>query len=174
MTALPDGIVPDAAHLPTNPIRKDPCMIATVRHSLRLLLCLACGLAFQLQAATAKDIEGDWQLDGAATWEAMKTSPQIAAMPPEQQQAIGQMMITQMNGASTLVTSDKLISTKPDGTKEESTYKVVAIDGDKVTTESTKADGKVEKTDIVVKGDTLTLTSPSHPGMTMVMKRKTK
>lgn len=149
-------------------------MIALARHSLRLLLCLAIGLVIQLHAATAKDIQGEWLLDAAATWDAMKASPQIAAMSPEQQKMVGEMMVKQMTGSSTTVTADKLISTKPDGTKEESTYKVTAIDGDKVTTESTKADGKVEKTDIVVNGDSLTLTSPSHPGMTMVMKRKAK
>ena len=147
-------------------------MTTLARHSLRLLLCLAVGLALQLHAATAKDIQGEWLLDGAATWEAMKTSPQIAAMPPEQQKMVGEMMVKQMSGASTTVTADKLISTKPDGKLEESTYKVTKIDGDKVTTESTKADGKVEVTEITVKGDTLLLTSPSHPGMTMVMKRK--
>lgn len=147
-------------------------MTRVITRSCHLLLCLALGLALQLHAATAKDIQGEWVIDAPATWEGMKTLPQIAAMPPEQQQAVGQMMIKQLSGASTTVTADKLISTKPDGTVEESTYKVTAIDGDKVSTESTKADGKVEKTDIVVKGDTLTLTSPSHPGMTMVMKRK--
>lgn len=148
-------------------------MTTLAHHSLRLLLCLAIGLALQLHAATAKDIQGDWLLDGAATWEAMKTSPQIAAMPPEQQKMVGEMMIKQMNGATTKVTADKLISTKPDGTVEESTYKVTKTDGDKITTESTKADGKTETTEITVKGDTLHLTSPSHPGMTIVMKRKT-
>lgn len=147
-------------------------MTSLARHSLRLLLCLAIGLTLQLHAATAKDIQGDWLLDATATWEAMKTSPQIAAMPPEQQQAIGQMMIKQLDGGSTTVTADKLISIKPDGTKDESTYKVTAIEGDTVTTESTKADGKVEKTAILIKGDILNLTSPSHPGMTIVMKRK--
>ncbi len=77
-----------------------------------------------------------------------------------------------MSGASTTVTADKLISTKPDGMVEESTYKVTKTEGDKVTTESTKADGTVETTEITVTGDTLLLKSPSHPGMTIVMKRK--
>lgn len=149
-------------------------MNAIARHSIRLLLCLAVGVAIQLHAATAKDIHGDWVLDGAATWESMKTAPQIAAMPPEQQAMMGEMMIKQMTGSSTTVTADKLISIKPDGTKEESTYKVTAIDGDKITTESTKADGKVDITHITVKGDILHLTNPAMPGMTMVMKRKTK
>lgn len=149
-------------------------MTMLAHRSLRLLLCLAIGLALQLHAATAKDILGEWMLDGAATWEAMKTSPQIAAMPPEQQKMVGEMMVKQMSGASTTVTADKLISTKPDGTKEESTYKVTKTEGDKITTESTKADGKVETTEITVKGDTILLNSPSHPGMTIVMKRKAK
>ncbi|MBA3700469.1 MAG: hypothetical protein H0W78_16605 [Planctomycetes bacterium] len=147
-------------------------MNTLARHSFRLLLCLALGLALQLHAATAKDIQGEWLLDGAATWEAMKTSPQIAAMPPDQQKMVGEMMVKQMSGASTTVTADKLISTKPDGMVEESTYKVTKTEGDKVTTESTKADGTVETTEITVTGDTLLLKSPSHPGMTIVMKRK--
>ena len=149
-------------------------MTLLVNHSLRLLLCLVIGVATQLHAATAKDILGDWVLDGTATWEAMKTAPQIAAMPPEQQKMVGEMMIKQMNGASTTVTADKLISTTPDGKVEESTYKVTGIEGDKVSTESTKADGKVETTHILVNGDVLTLTNPAHPGMTLVMKRKAK
>ena len=33
-------------------------------------------------------------------------------------------------------------------------------------------EGKVEKTDITVNGDTLVLTNVSQPGMTMVLKRK--
>lgn len=147
-------------------------MNALARHSLRLLLCLAIGLVIQLHAATAKDIQGDWVVDGAATWEAMKAAPQIAAMPPEQQKMMQEMVTKQMSAMSTTVTADKLISTQPDGKLKEETYKVLGIDGDVVKTESTDAAGKVEKTDIQVKGANLILTSPEQPGMTIVLKRK--
>jgi len=147
-------------------------MPSLARHSLRLLLCLAIGLAFQLHAATAKDIQGEWIVDGEATWEAMKASPQIAGMPPEQQKMMQTMMVGQMSKMTTTVTADKLISTKGDGQIKEETYKVLGIEGDKVMTESTDAAGKVEKTDIVVKGANLILTSPQQPGMTIVLKPK--
>lgn len=147
-------------------------MTRVITTPLRLLLCLAVGLALQLHAATAKDIQGDWVIDGPATWEAMKSAPQIAAMPPEQQKMMQQMIITQMSAMSSTVTADKIISTKPDGKMEEETYKVLAIEGDVVKTESTGANGQVEKTNIQVKGDVLVLTNPDQPGMTMVLKRK--
>jgi hypothetical protein len=147
-------------------------MTRVITKPLRLLLCLALGLALQLHAATAKDIQGDWVIDGPATWEAMKSAPQIAAMPPEQQKMMQQMIITQMSAMSSTVTADKIISTKPDGKMEEETYKVLAIEGDVVKTESTGANGQVEKTNIQVKGEVLVLTNPDQPGMTMVLKRK--
>ncbi len=147
-------------------------MNVIARHSLRLLLCLAIGLVLQLHAATAKDIQGDWIVDGPATWDAMKATPQIAAMPPEQQKMMQEMVTQQMSAFSSTLTADKIISTKPDGKMEEETYKVIAIEGDVVKTESTDAAGKVEKTNIQVKGATLVLTNPDQPGMTMVLKRK--
>ena len=147
-------------------------MTTLARHSLRLLLCLAIGLVLQLHAATAKDIQGDWIVDGPATWDAMKTAPQIAAMPPEQQKMMQEMITKQMSTMTSTVTADKIISTKPDGKLEEEAYKVLSIEGDVVKTESTDAAGKVEKTNIQVKGATLVLTNPDQPGMTMVLKRK--
>lgn len=147
-------------------------MTVLARHSLRLLLCLAIGLAIQLHAATAKDIQGDWVVDGAATWDAMKTSPQISAMPPEQQKMMQEMMTKQMSAMSSTVTADKITSTKPDGKTSEETYKVLGIEGDVVKTENTNAAGKVEKVNIQVKGEVLVLTNPDQPGMTIVLKRK--
>jgi protein gp37 len=147
-------------------------MNAIARRSLRLLLCLAIGLALQLNAATAKDIQGDWVVDGPATWDAMKTTPQIAAMPPEQQKMMQEMFTKQMSAFSATVTADKIVSTTPDGKTDEETYKVLAIEGDVVKTENTNAAGKVEKTNIQVKGANLVLTNPDQPGMTMVLKRK--
>lgn len=142
-----------------------------LRASFRLLLCLASCLALQLHAATAKDIQGEWTVDGPATWAAMKSAPQFAALPPEQQPAIEQMMLKQMSSMGFTLTADKLISSQGDQKKEE-TYKVTSIDGDKLVTESTDAAGKVEKSEITVKGDTLLLASLDQPGMKMVLKRK--
>jgi hypothetical protein len=148
-------------------------MTTLARHSLRLLLCLAIGLALQLHAATAKDIQGEWVVDGAATWAAMKQAPQIVAMPPEQQKMMETMMIGQMSQMTSVVTGDKIVQSMPDGKTKTSVYKVTKIVGDVVTTEDTNEEGRTETTDIVVKGDTLTLTSPQQPGMTIVLKRKT-
>lgn len=142
-----------------------------LRSSFRLLACLALGLALQLHAATAKDIQGDWIVDGPATWAAMKTSPQFANVPADQQPAIEQMMVKQMSSMGFTLTADKMISTQGDQKKEES-YKVTSITGDKVVTESTDAAGKVEKSEVTVKGDILILASLDQPGMKMVLKRK--
>jgi hypothetical protein len=147
-------------------------MTSLARHSFRLLLCLAIGLALQLHAATAKDIQGEWVVDGAASWEAMKTSPQIAAMPAEQQKMMQQMMVSQMSSMTSVVTADKITSTMGEGKKKVDVYKVLSIEGDTVKIEDTDEAGKVEQTNVLVKGDTLTLTSPQQPGMTMVLKRK--
>lgn len=147
-------------------------MIRFATAPLRLLLLLALGLTLQLHAATAKDMLGEWTVDANATWDAMKSSPQFAGIPPEQQGAVKAMFAQQMGQMTFNVTADKIITSMGADKKDESTYKVLGIDGDKISTESTDSKGKVEKTDITVKGDTLVLTNVSQPDMTMVLKRK--
>jgi hypothetical protein len=147
-------------------------MIRSATTPFRLLLLLALGLVLQLHAATAKDILGEWTVDANATWDAMKSSPQFAGIPPEQQDAVKAMFAQQMGQMTFTVTADKIISSMGPDKKDESSYKVLGIDGDKISTESTDSKGKVEKTDITVKGDTLTLSNVSQPGMSMVLKRK--
>ena len=146
--------------------------MSITRRPFRLLLCLALGLVLQLHAATAKDIQGEWQVDGPATWEAMKQAPQIAAMPPEQQKAMEAMMVGQLGEMSSVVTADTITQTMPDGKTKKRTYKVTKIEGDTVTTEDTDETGKTDTTHILVKGDTLALSNPQHPGMTIILKRK--
>ncbi len=147
-------------------------MTRSLTAPFRLMLLLAMGLTLHLHAATAKDIQGEWSVDAAATWEAMKNSPQFAGIPAEQQGMMKDMFTQQMVQMSFNVTADKITASMGDESKDESTYKVLGIDGDKVSTETTDAKGKVEKTDILVKGETLTLTSDSQPGMAIVLKRK--
>lgn len=146
-------------------------MIRSLTTPLRLALLLAIGLALQLHAATAKDLLGEWTVDANATWDAMKSSPQFAGIPAEQQGAVKAMFAQQMSQMAFIVTADKIVSTMGEK-KEESSYKVLGIEGDKISTESTDAKGKVEKTDITVKGDSLVLTNLDQPGMMMVLKRK--
>jgi hypothetical protein len=142
------------------------------RHSLRLLLCMAIGLALQLHAATAEDIQGEWIVDGAATWAAMKTSPEIAAAPPEQQKMMETMVIGQLSEMVSVVTADKMTQTMPGGKVKTSTYKITQIVGDVITTEDINEKGKTEITNILVKDGMLNLTNPAQPGMTIVLKRK--
>ena len=139
--------------------------------TLRLFSCLALSLALHLSAATATDIQGEWIADGAATWASMKNAPQIVGLPPEQQKMIQEMILTQSAGMGSTVTADKLISRQGEQ-KKEASYKVTGITGDKISTEVTDANGKVEKIEITVKGDTMTLSNVDQPGIEMVLKRK--
>jgi hypothetical protein len=152
-------------------LRQGHPMIRSVTRPLRLLLLLTIGLVLHLHAATAKDIQGEWTVDANATWDAMKSSPQFAGIPPEQQGAVKAMFAQQMSQMIFSVTADTITTTMGEK-KEESTYKVLGIEGDKISTESTDAKGKVEKTDITLKGDSIVLTNVSQPGMMMVLKRK--
>jgi hypothetical protein len=146
-------------------------MISLARHSLRLLLCLAIGLVLQLHAATAKDMQGEWMIDGAATWEAMKKMPQFAAAPADKLKAMEPMVIAQLSAMTCTVTADKIVSSGGPQPETE-TYRVLGIDGNTIKTESTNAKGVTEKTDVLVKGDSLVLTYPGQEGKMLVMKRK--
>jgi hypothetical protein len=139
--------------------------------TLRLFSSLALSFSLHVSAATVNDIQGEWIADGAATWASMKNAPQIVALPPEQQKMIQEMILTQSASMVSMISADKLISSQGEQ-KKEASYKVTGITGDKISTEVTDASGKVEKIDIMVKGDTLTLSNVDQPGVEMVLKRK--
>lgn len=134
-----------------------------------LLSCIMLGAT--LSAATAKDILGDWSVDGAATWELMKASPQFASIPPDQMDTVSKMMTAQMSSMHFTVTASTIISYQGKQKKEEA-YTVTSIVDDVLTTQSTNASGKVETSTITVKKDSLVLASVDQPGMFMVLRHK--
>jgi hypothetical protein len=137
---------------------------------LRVLACLILCLSMHLSAATAKDMLGNWTVDGPATWERMKAMPQLAAAPAPQQEQMKAMILGMAAGMTYEVTADKLIGKMGEKTDIDA-YKVLGVDGDLIHTETTNGKGEVEKTDIQVGKDTLTLISLDKPGMVMVLKK---
>ena len=126
--------------------------------------------ASRLAAVSAADLVGTWEVDAPATWESMKTMPEITALPPEQQAMVKATVLTQFQSTTFEFTSDKLVSVIGGQRKEES-YTVTRTEGDTLFTDDT-CDGKVTHSSIEVGPSTLAITNLAEPSQKAVLKRK--
>lgn len=143
--------------------------IATL--ALRPFVCLVIGLTAHLHAATAKDLEGEWVLDGAATWEGFKNLPHMKAMTPERQKKQEALLVDPANQTTLNITEKTFTQTSARETRSMS-YTITKIDGDLITIEATTDDGKKQINHLLVTGDVLQLTHPQEPTMVWISRRK--
>lgn len=140
-----------------------------MRLALAALLVITCSLP--LAAASAKDLVGTWGLDVEATWAKLQALPEIKALPPEAAKIAKSAFLTQGAGMVWVFTEDRVTSTV-NGVKQEETYIVLTEAGDTITTESTTADGKKERSTIRLIDGGMELTPESNPLAKVVLKRK--
>ena len=133
------------------------------------LLIVTCSLP--LAAATAKDLVGAWVLDVEATWTKLQALPELKALPPEAIPIAKSAFVTQATGMTWTFTEDRVTS-MVGGVKQEETYIVLAESGDTLTTESTAADGKKERSTVRLVDGGMELTPDSNPLAKVVLKRK--
>jgi hypothetical protein len=140
-----------------------------MRLALAALLITTCSLP--LAAATAKDLVGTWVIDVEATWTALQGLPEMKALPPEAVNIAKSAFVTQASGMSWVFTEDK-VTTMVNGMKQEETYVVIDSTGDTLTTESTAADGKKERSKVRLINDGMELVPDANPLAKVVLKRK--
>ena len=140
-----------------------------MRLALVALLITACSLP--LAAASAKDLVGTWTVDVDATWLKLKDLPELKALPPEMANAAKAAFSAQ--GANMIfIFTDKLLTTTVGAIKREESYVVISTDSDSITTESTDAEGKKERSVVKFVDGAMELMSVSDPTKKVVLKRK--
>ncbi len=140
-----------------------------MRLALAALLIITCSLP--LAAATAKDLVGDWTIDVEGTWAGLQGLPELKALPPEAAKIAKSAFVTQAAGMTWTFTVDRVTSTV-NGVKQEETYVVISEDGDTITTESTNAEGKKERSAVRLINGGMELTPAANPLAKVVLKRK--
>lgn len=140
-----------------------------MRLALAALLITTCSLP--LAAATAKDLVGTWGIDVEATWTALQGLPEMKSLPPEAAKIAKSAFVTQAAGMSWTFTEDK-VTTMVNGMKQEETYVVIDSTGDTMTTESTTAEGKKERSKVRLVNDGMELVPEANPLAKVVLKRK--
>ncbi len=133
------------------------------------LMLAACSLP--LAAASAKDLVGTWAVDVDATWLKLKDLPELKALPPEMANAAKAAFSAQGAGMIFIFT-DKLLTTTIGAIKREESYAVISTDSDSITTESTDAEGKKERSVVKFVDGAMELMSVSDPTKKVVLKRK--
>ena len=133
------------------------------------LMLAACSLP--LAAASAKDLVGTWAVDVDATWLKLKDLPELKALPPEMANAAKAAFSAQGAGMIFIFT-DKLLTTTIGAIKREENYVVISTDSDSITTESTDAEGKKERSVVKFVDGAMELMSVSDPTKKVVLKRK--
>ena len=150
------------------------------------LLCAALllvPLAFA-GAATATDVEGQWAVDGEATWAMLQADPalqtQFSSLTPAQQAVIRGMVMDKMAAVGWTITAGRAEITDPDGTRRVSTWTVSAIADDTLTIEATDAQGHTASASLTVSGERLIargFASPApaagQPSPALVLRRVT-
>jgi hypothetical protein len=141
---------------------------------LFLAVALALSLAPQLDAASASDMVGVWSVDGDATWDSLKKSPQIskqlAGLAPDMIEQIKTTMLTQVAATTYQFTTDKLISIS-NGLRREERYTITATAGNVLTADCTDDQGKKSQSKVTITPDRLVLLNTDSPEEVVVLKR---
>jgi len=140
-----------------------------MRLALAALLIVTCSLP--LAAATAKDLVGNWTIDVEATWAGLQALPELKALPPEAATIAKAAFVTQAAGMVWTFTEDR-VTTMVSGMKQEETYVVISVEGDTITTESTSAEGKKERSAVRLINGGMELTPAANPLAKVVLKKK--
>ena len=140
-----------------------------MRLALAALLIVTCSLP--LAAATAKDLVGNWTIDVEATWAGLQALPELKALPLEAATIAKAAFVTQAAGMVWTFTEDR-VTTMVSGMKQEETYVVISVEGDTITTESTSAEGKKERSAVRLINGGMELTPAANPLAKVVLKKK--
>ena len=140
-----------------------------MRIALAALLIVTYSLP--LAAATAKDLVGNWTIDVEGTWAGLQGLPELKALPPEAAKIAKSAFVTQAAGMTWTFTEDRVTSML-NGVKQEETYVVISEEGDTITTESTNAEGKKERSTVRLINGGMELTPAANPLAKVVLKRK--
>jgi hypothetical protein len=139
-----------------------------------LFLALALVMAPALHGAGASDLVGSWSVDGDATWDSLRKSPQIAkqlaGLAPEMIEQVKSTMLTQVAATSYQFTADKLISVA-NGLRREESYKISASNGNVLTADCIDDQGKASQSKVTVAKDRLEITNTANPDEVVFLKR---
>jgi hypothetical protein len=141
---------------------------------LVLAVLLALGLAPLLHGAGAADLVGSWSVDGDATWDGLRKSPQIskqlAGLAPEMVEQVKSTMLTQVAATTYQFTTDKLISVV-NGLRREESYKIIATAGNVLTADCLDDQGKASQSKVTVGKDRLEIANTANPDEVVFLKR---
>jgi hypothetical protein len=141
---------------------------------LLLVAVLALVGAPQLQGASAADLVGSWTVDGDATWDSLRNSPevskQLTGLAPEMIEQVKSAMLTQVAATTYQFTTDKLISVA-NGLRREESYKISATSGNVLTADCIDDQGKASQSKVTVTKDRLEIQNTAKPEEVVFLKR---